>query len=68
MKMRNGELAKKCQVSLSTRKGCLTKLGAMYLWSKYFALGWKHCCIVGLVKVKLMRWLTNQCIQHQNKA
>jgi len=31
MKMHNGELAKKYQVSLSTRKECPTKLGVMYL-------------------------------------
>jgi len=24
----------------------------MYLQSKYFALGWKHSCIVDLVKLK----------------
>jgi len=29
--MHNGELAKKYHVSPSTRKECLTKLGAMYL-------------------------------------
>jgi len=49
--MHNGELAKKYQVSLSTRKECPTKLSVMYLESKYFALGWKHCCIVRLVKL-----------------
>jgi len=45
-------LAKKYQVSPLTRKKCPTKLGVMYLQSKSFALGWKHCCIVGLVKCK----------------
>jgi len=50
--MHNGELAKRYQDSPSTRKECSTKLGMMYLQSKYFALGWKHCCIVGLVKLK----------------
>jgi len=29
--MHNGELTKKYQVSPSTRKECLTKLGVMYL-------------------------------------
>jgi len=50
--MHNGELAKKYQVSPSTRKECSAKLGVMYLQSKYFALGWKHCCIVGLVELR----------------
>jgi len=50
--MHNGELAKKYQVSPSTRKECPTKLGVMYLWSKCFTLGWKRCCMVGLVKLK----------------
>jgi len=50
--MHYGELAKKYQVSPSTRRECRTKLGVMYLWSKCFALGWKQCCIVGLVKLK----------------
>jgi len=43
--MHNGELAKKCQVSLSTRKERLTKLGVMYQWSKYFALGLKNTAL-----------------------
>jgi len=47
-----GELAKMYQVSHETRKECPTKLGVMHLQSKCFALGWKHCCIVGLVKLK----------------
>jgi len=46
MKMHNSEFAKKYQVSPSTRKECSTKLGVMYLWSNWFAVGWKHCCIV----------------------
>jgi len=50
--MHYGELAKKYQVSPSTRRECRTKPGVMYLWSKCFALGWKQCCIVGLVKLK----------------
>jgi len=50
--MHNGELAKKYQSSPLTRKECPTKLGAMYLQSKCFALGWKRCCIVGLVQLK----------------
>jgi len=50
--MRNGELAKKYQVSPLTRKECPTKLGVMCLQSKCFALGWKHFCIVGLVQLK----------------
>jgi len=50
--MHNDELAKKQHVSLSTRNECPTKRGVTYLWSKCFALGWKHCCIVGLVKLK----------------
>jgi len=40
------------QVSPLIRRECLTKSGVMYLWSKCFALGWKHCCIEGLVKLK----------------
>jgi len=58
-------LAKKYQVSL---KEFTEKLGVMYLQSKYFALGWKHCCIVGLVKLMQIIWLTNQCIQHSRKS
>jgi len=50
--MHNGELAKNYQVSPLARKECSTKLGVMYLQSKCFALRWKHCCIVGLGKVK----------------
>jgi len=50
--MHNRELAKNYKVSPLTRKECSTKLGMMYLWSKCFALRWKHCCIVGFVKVK----------------
>jgi len=48
----NGELTKTYLVPPSTRKECLRKLSVMYLLSKCFALGWKHCCIVGLVKLK----------------
>jgi len=50
--MHNGELAKKYQVSPLTRKECATKLGVTYLQSRCVALGWKHCCIVCLVKLK----------------
>jgi len=50
--MHNRELAKKYQVSPLARNECPTKLGVRYLHSKCFALGWKRCCIVGLVKVK----------------
>jgi len=50
--MHNGELARKYQVSPAlTRKESPAKLGVTYMSSKYFALGWKHCCIVGLVKL-----------------
>jgi len=49
----NGELAKQYQVSLaSTRKECPSKLGITYRWSKCFVLGWKYCCIVGLVQLR----------------
>jgi len=51
--MHNGELANKHQVSPSTRKECPTKFGVMYLQNKCFALGWKYCCIVGLVKTQV---------------
>jgi len=50
--MHNGELAKRYQDSPSKRKECSTELGMMYLQSKCSALGWKNCCIVGLVKLK----------------
>jgi len=50
--MHNGESAKKHQVSPSTRKECPTKRDVMYLYRKCFALGWKRCCIAGLVKLK----------------
>jgi len=45
-------IGKKDEVSPSTRKECPTKLGVIHLQCKCFALGWKHCCIVGLVKLK----------------
>jgi len=69
--MHTGELAKNGQVSPAiTRKECPAKLGVMHLQSKCFALGWKHCCILGLVKLRYIRWLTitNQCIQHRHKV
>ena len=61
-------IGKNYQVSPLTREECPTKLGVMYLQSKRFALGWKRYCIVGLVKLKQISWLTNQSIQHDQKV
>jgi len=66
--MHNVELAKTYQVSPAlTQEECPAKLGVTYLYSKCFALVWKHCYIVCLVELKI-RWQANQCLQHKRKV